>query len=925
VPITSNNSALTPRKNTPAFQAALATLAQHERLREKWLLCPNRRIGHQWLETVARNGQPLVNLHLHTTTSLALQLAGPAFDNRQLLSPLGRVVLAARLLRQLDGEYLGSLHPSLALAERVAATLHDLRLSGIQPDDLQRGQFEVPAKGRDLIAMLEGYQRALTEKHLYDDADLFRRASQASPPPNVLVLIPADLDLHPLERRLLESLPKTQRAILPVDEPPAPEFTDAFTAVGETNEVREVLRRCLANGWPLDQVEVLHTDTETYVSRFYEIAEQLGVPVTFAEGLPVRYSRPGRALAAWLAWQANNFPQNTLVEMIRDGLLEDVPSHLAATLRVVPIGFQRSRYLPQLDARCDALARRLAQPSLDEHGEPCPEKHRQMEQSREGLFTLRETVSRLLALTDLPLLQAAAEFLQKHARCVNELDNYAREAMQECIAELAAWSPGDDNTLNIREWLLAWVAETRVRGEGPRPGHLYVSRWENGGHSGRPHTFLVGLDANRFPPALRQDPVLLDRERSALSSELNTAATQRERAWLRFGRLRARLRGTVTASYASQTLTDHAEQAAGPNLPPTTAIAATAPNKETAALSETEWWLWRLCVAGPVANATQWVGECFPWLRRGLEATAHRNSDRFTEFDGFVPEAGATDEIFSVHRLEMMGKCPLQYFFRYRLKLEKPDELELDSERWLPPVEFGKLLHDVFCRHLRDGVPLEKALEENIVQWKAIFPPPCEGVFRRDYRRLQRSLQMFAAEPREGTPKDFEVEIPPQTIRLSDGTTLQVQGRIDRVDETPHGLELWDYKTGSATYYKKKDPFQEGRSLQHALYTMLADRFYSRKVRRFVYFFPTEKGRGQTIAFTPAELIQGPQILSWLRQLIAHGAFCATNEEEDCGLCDYRIICRNPKTVTDNSHHKLCATGNEMLAPFRQLRPSQKP
>ena len=41
-------------------------------------------------------------------------------------------------------------------------------------------------------------------------------------------------------------------------------------AVGEVNEIRGVLRDCLADDVALDEVELLHTDTGTYVPLVFE-------------------------------------------------------------------------------------------------------------------------------------------------------------------------------------------------------------------------------------------------------------------------------------------------------------------------------------------------------------------------------------------------------------------------------------------------------------------------------------------------------------------------------------------------------------------------------------------------------------------------------------------------------------------------------
>ena len=58
--------------------------------------------------------------------------------------------------------------------------------------------------------------------------------------------------------------------------------------------------------------------------------------------------------------------------------------------------------------------------------------------------------------------------------------------------------------------------------------------------------------------------------------------------------------------------------------------------------------------------------------------------------------------VLSARRLETVGCCPLRYFFRYVLDISPPEELMVDLTRWLDPVEFGNLLHEVFYRFMSE-------------------------------------------------------------------------------------------------------------------------------------------------------------------------------------------------------------------------------
>ena len=899
---TNNIPAKTPRKSSLSrFAEALAKSCRKHLLREKWLLAPSYRVGQQWLDVVARNGQPVVNVRLKTLPALALELAGPSLaqDNRQLVSPLGRAIILGEILSRLrsDEPYLARVAPSLGMAERLAASVHDVRLADLESSQLRLQHFEVAAKGRELLALLHDYSAELQARHLADEADVLRMALSNLPrlPGDVLVLLPTDLERSRLEQTLLEAIPRGQLETLAVDESSSASV-EVVSAVGEVNEVRAVLRRCLAEKLPFDHVELLHTDAGTFVPLIYELTERLGVPVTFAEGIPVQQSRPGRALASWLGWIADGFPQRRLVSMIQDGLLNSSTAAHAGVLRAQSIGFGRDRYLPLLNGELRSLVAEWLQVAADRNR-----------------------------------LRASARFLTEQARCASELDNYAREALLLRIGEMARWiNDTPSHAVDLREWLRSLVREVRVLGLGPRPGSLHVAGVHTGGHSGRLYTFIVGLDADRFPGAGYQDPVLLDTERRQLSPHLRTAAETRANVHRDFERLLARLRGQVVLSCSQRHLEDDRESfpSAVVNVPAKAPPASFAPSDEQSALDEAEWWLWRVCVKR-TAEAMDAVARRFPHLGRGLEAERQRAGEVFTAYDGFVPKAGADldptlpgGRVLSARSLEALGACPRRFFYRYALGLELPDELELDPNRWLPTAEFGKLMHEVFYALMKYG---RDNSEEHITAYRETFPPPSEGVFRRECRQLQRAIRTFlASEKQLGNayrPAHFEVNIEDAPLALPDGAMLRVRGRLDRVDEIGDALAIWDYKSGGTSRFtKSRDPFHQGRVLQHALYIALAEWHFKKPVSEFGYVFPGERGRGDRLRYQPTQLAGAPQLFARLCRLMATGAFTATNKIEDCRTCDYCAVCGDVAEVTDASARKLAGAANPVLRHFRELR-----
>ncbi len=1065
------------------FVQALRRICHTYLLEEKWLIAPSLRAGNQWLDGLTRQGQAVLNVRVKTLKGMTLELAGPELARRgvTLMSDQIGVLLTGHLwplVGDKETEYFSKLAPSFSVFQTIYSTLKTLRVAGLEAAQLCPESFEVPAKGADLILLLENYLSLLHTHRLVDYAEALRIAKAQLQKAKVerdtlsfehiLVLVPEDMEQNKLERELLATLPAEKLLILPVDQPAnisasaegkvnratgaerdripsvreqTEQETDArllrwlltpqeaplatqdgtariFSAIGEANEVREVFRQCLAYGYPLDEVELLYTDTETYLPLIYEVTEQLSIemtgqqsrfPVTFAEGIPARYARPGRALTAWISWIRDGYPQWTLVQMFQDGLLE-IPegsqdilssSTLASLLRSVRIGQDRNRYLSQLASHIHALERRIEQGEsvLDEEGELIPDWLDRSRRQLDGLRILYQIVETLLHISPEPgasatsILTSTRTFLQQFARSINELDNHTRQHFIQIITDILPWAEllEEDRNFDIWEWFTALSAQVHVLNSGPQQGHLHVASLFAGGHSGRQHTFIVGLDDGRFPGANLQDPLLLDSEREVLSPQLPTASRQIEEKFLHFTRLLCRLRGTIILGFSCWNLRDDREMfpssvilnayrlLSGNHeghhrdlmcwLP---APASFAPANPAYCLDETDWWLWRLSGTEGIADPIGLVTHCFPHLGRGYHAIAQRAGTAFTTYDGFVPLAGldldprtAQGTVLSARALETVGRCPLAYFFRYVLALSAPDELTIDPTRWLDSKQMGALLHAVFRQFMnellrqnrwpplytRDEQHLLTILDEHITRYQLHFPPPYTSVFHQQYRELQEIVRIFLLEEErhgqnsqpaylgvsfgvavedEGTPLDTSH---PLSIQLPDGSQIRIRGRIDRMDYcgdlSEKRVALWDYKTGSLYKYKqiRKDPFRAGREVQHILSLKLVESrsrlspSLAATPVQFGYFFPGRRGHGERLTWNLSQLSAGDPLLKNLCQIIANGAFLATDKHtEDCLFCEFQMICHDLEATAMASQKKLADLANEHLQPFRELR-----
>ncbi|HKY59819.1 MAG TPA: PD-(D/E)XK nuclease family protein, partial [Gemmatimonadota bacterium] len=658
---------------------------------------------------------------------------------------------------------------------------------------------------------------------------------------------------------------------------------DLFAAASPYEEIREALRRAMTEVETWDQVEIVATDPVVYGSALDEIATKLGVPVTYAVGLPVERSRPGRAAMAYLEWISADFPESLFRYLLASGDVAP-PSgsaqvlsggRLARRLRRLRVGWGRDRYREAIDLRIQRL-----RTEASEEPEPDPEDvdrvRDQGDRAREaeelaalgGILEpiLRSTppVPDRIGLGGAPvspaeLARGLATFLE-FVPARSAVEHEARERLSERLGRIEA-------TLVRRTSFSSALAilkkhlEIRIPSpgaEGPPPwsstaGHLHFSDLDHGGRTGRPVTFVVGLDAERFPGVGTQDPILLDDDRRRLkpSALPGTGEILEERRYALASML-AGLEGRVSFSFSAW------EAAAGRDRPPAGivlqahrvacarplasytdlrdalgAVVSPVPGNGRA-IDAGDVWLDALHEDGLFRRAEGLIRASFVGLDRGIAARrAHRGDvlsahlGRIEARPDVLDPRRNPDLALSATALEKLGACPLAYLHQSVLGLRDPEDPKLDPGAWLEPRERGTLLHAVYEESLRrarerrvalDGPAFGElalaVLQEEISRFRGRVPIPSHEVFEREARALADDLKVFvhmiAANPPDwmdlergfgaygGTETPIEMAV--------DGGSIHTRGYIDRIDRLPNGkLRVVDYKTGRPRDHKAKN------------------------------------------------------------------------------------------------------------------------
>ena len=783
----------------------LAGFCRDRPLDEKVFVCPSFVAGRQIGEALAREAGSWANLRFVTLASLAQETAALELARlgKRLVGGSERLVLADTLFRELKGEgrleYFDRLDPSPGVARALLGAVDSLRGEGLTADRIDPARFAVAAKGRDIRTCLGRYERRLEEEGAVDLPGLCALAAEvAGRPgarPEAAFLMSADVTLSPVEKAFLDAVsgggcvfpardpvhglerPRLFQAVS-TEAPAAPPepvsdverlpwlfdpagrpepFGDGslaiFRAVGPMSECREIVRRVVESGTALDEVEIVCPSGGAYATILNDLSVRSGLPMTFAAGLPLALTAPGRALAGLLDWIENGYLASSLCRLVEsqdlrlpfEGPAGDVPpSSVSRHLREALIGWGRERYVEFLEKRRLKLEARLRDPRADEEGGLSEEKRVALGRDAAETGRLADAVRDFLAVVpDVPasgpvpfgaFSRGLAEALGACAVLRPDAGDLDAQALALITAELEAMSGGSASPEIDLEASLdrvrTAVSSLAVGASAPRPGHVHVSSFYSGGLSARPVTFVAGLDDASFPGQGAREPVLLDAERENLSPNLATAADiLRERLYSMAATL-ASLRGRVTFSYPAYDVLEEREAfpsslllqvhrlASGDlacnyeGLQKALAEAAEAagrpdpsgflPGGPGRAIDATDWWLGRLAGRDRPADGLAAVRRKFPDLGAGIRARQARAGDKLTEYEGIVRiDRGLFDPLtnpgleVSASRLESLVKCPFGYFLKYVLGVEPPEELELDRSRWLDPMDRGSLIHDI--------------------------------------------------------------------------------------------------------------------------------------------------------------------------------------------------------------------------------------
>jgi hypothetical protein len=295
--------------------------------------------------------------------------------------------------------------------------------------------------------------------------------------------------------------------------------------------------------------------------------------------------------------------------------------------------------------------------------------------------------------------------------------------------------------------------------------------------------------------------------------------------------------------------------------------------------------------------------------RHALAVERERESTNcHDEYDGVtgVP-LDAYKHVWSVSQLTALGQCPFGWFSQFALKLAEAEEAE-DS---LSAADRGNLYHKVLEAALK--VAVRRTENPNAGVIREFVLGELDSAFRRvekemgltllpawDAQRGEHLAVLRRAVAGADFIKDDAVVVASEQKFEGEWQGLKVRGAVDRIDRTPGGLVLVDYKSGASISPGPKD--SEGKTrldIQLPLYTHVvsASLFNGEQVADAYYYSPS-KSRviKRSLGGDPAPT---SDFVGRIKAYLQEGRFPVEPDAERtaCEYCDYDLVCRKGARV----------------------------
>lgn len=235
---------------------------------------------------------------------------------------------------------------------------------------------------------------------------------------------------------------------------------------------------------------------------------------------------------------------------------------------------------------------------------------------------------------------------------------------------------------------------------------------------------------------------------------------------------------------------------------------------------------------------------------------------------------------FSFTQLATFEKCPLQYKFAHVLRV---------PSRGKSFFSYGKTMHNTLYEFLRETggkkgnfAALTEVYKRNWIDEWYDGKDEKETYYRQGLASLKNFWHDFSARRPQiariggelALERDFNLKI----------NGYAITGKIDRIDESEKGVEIIDYKTGTA-----KDRLRPEDKMQLMIYQIAAKEVFDLDSEKLTYWYLNE---ARPLSFSPGgpEIVEQRDKIAGIIEKIVKSDFRA-KPGWACAWCEYKSIC----------------------------------
>jgi DNA helicase-2/ATP-dependent DNA helicase PcrA len=241
-----------------------------------------------------------------------------------------------------------------------------------------------------------------------------------------------------------------------------------------------------------------------------------------------------------------------------------------------------------------------------------------------------------------------------------------------------------------------------------------------------------------------------------------------------------------------------------------------------------------------------------------------------------MPHPEVPELSVSYSALDLYQQCPRAYQYRYVYRL---------PTRPSPEQQFGVAVHNALREILEganDGQPPLEVAQETFDRHFAAerFCDPVNADLWQ-----ARGRDFIAGLHRKGRLDGRVLHSPPEQKFTLSMSGFRVQGRIDRIDRTPKGFRVIDYKTGEV-----KEDWQLERDLQLGIYAIAVEQVFGLKPVTMAICY-LEDATEIEVLKTTSQLQSDREVAEELAAGIMATDFTPAPSAWKCRRCDYRLVC----------------------------------